>query len=88
MYQRIIFDIVLFFSLFIAPWWTSFAIAIAGIFFFNDFYEIIAAGFIMDIVYGAPNAPLMGVRFINSLAAIALFAGGTFIKNRIRFYPT
>lgn len=88
MYKRIIFDIVLFLSLFITPWWASFAIAFAGIFFFNDFYEIIALGFIMDIVYGTPNVSVMGVRFINSFAAIALLAGGTFIKNRIRFYPT
>lgn len=87
MYQRIIFDIIFFLSLFAAPWWASLAIALVGIFFFNDFYEIIAAGFIMDIVYGTSNAPVIGVRFIGSLTAIALLAGGTFIKNHIRFYP-
>lgn len=88
MHKRIILDTVLFFSLFTMPWWVSCVVAIAGIFFFTDFYEIIIAGFIMDIVYGTANATFIGIQFTNTLAAGFFLAVGTFIKNRMRFYPS
>ena len=88
MYKRITIDIILFLSLFIMPWWVSYAIAIVGIFFFADFYEIIALGFIIDIVYGTPNTLFFGIQFANTLSAVLLFAAVTFIKNRMRFYQS
>lgn len=85
--RRVLLDAILFLSLFTTPWWVSVVIALAGVFFFTDFYEIIFAGFIMDIVYGAPNASFLNVQFISTVAAIFLFAGGAFLKKRMVFYP-
>ena len=85
--MRIIFDSILFISLFIAPWWASFMLAFAGIFFFTNFYEIILAGLIMDIVYGAGSSGVFDVPFISTLAGVLLFTGGSFVKKRLVFYP-
>ncbi|MBI2046222.1 MAG: hypothetical protein HYT28_02285 [Parcubacteria group bacterium] len=84
--MRISFDIVLFISLFIAPWWVSLIIALGGVFFFNHFYEIIVAGIIMDIVYGSPEASFLDFPFISGVAALLFFVGGEYIKKRMIFY--
>lgn len=85
--MRILFDSILFLSLFVAPWWVSSILALAGIFFFGNFYEIIAAGYIVDLVYGSGNGTFADVPFVSTLAAGLLFAGGSFIKKRLVFYP-
>ena len=85
--MRIALDLILFLSLFATPWWVSLIIALAGIFFFTHFYEIVVAGFIMDIVYGTPNASFFGIHFLSSIVAILLLVIGAFIKKRMIFYP-
>ncbi|MBI5005325.1 MAG: hypothetical protein HZC03_01845 [Candidatus Lloydbacteria bacterium] len=85
--MRIIFDSILFISLFIVPWWASFIFALAGVFFFADFYEIVLAGFIVDMLYDGGNSAFFGTRFLSTLVGLLLFAGGSFIKKRLVFYP-
>ncbi|MEI6660205.1 MAG: hypothetical protein WCK91_02160 [bacterium] len=53
--KRVIFDIVLFVCLFIAPWWITAVIAIAGIFVFTQFYEYIIAGIMMFALFHTPG---------------------------------
>lgn len=85
--MRIFFDSILFLSLFVAPWWVSSILALAGVFFFGNFYEIIVAGFIMDLVYGPGNGAFPDRQFVSTFAAALLLAGGLFIKKRLVFYP-
>lgn len=49
--KRVIFDIVLFTSVFVFPWWISAVLLVVGIFAFNNFYEFIVASVITYSLY-------------------------------------
>jgi hypothetical protein len=84
--MRVVFDIVLFLSLFIVPWWLSLSVALVGVFFFSRFYEIIIAGVVVDILYGVPQASFFGFQYISSIVTVLFFIGGEYIKKRMIFY--
>ena len=85
MRQRIIFDIIVFVSLFtLAPWYVL-ALATLGSFFFQKFYEIIAVGIALDGLYGIysgfPNIPI-----VFTAISCGVFIATFFFKDRLRFY--
>jgi hypothetical protein len=52
MKKRITFGAALIISAFILPWWFSFIAALIGAFYFENLYEIIFVGLIIDSLYG------------------------------------
>lgn len=55
MIKRVIFDIILFISIFIFPWWVSFTFLFIGIFTFNKYYEFIIGSIIIYSLFSIPN---------------------------------
>jgi hypothetical protein len=53
--KRVIFDIILLLSVFILPWWISAVLALIGIFIFHEFYEFLAVGMIIHVLYVVPG---------------------------------
>lgn len=45
--------LLLILSPFVLPWWISFLLCISLIFFFDNLYEVIAVGVIIDYLYGS-----------------------------------
>lgn len=85
MRSRIIFDIVLIIAVFIAPPWFSLVLAAAGLFYFTNFYEIFAAGFIIDGMYGIPLLFFPAPVFYTTSAA-CLFIISFVLKKYLSFY--
>lgn len=82
--RRIFADVVLIGCAFFLPWWVA-CIAAAGLFFlFPHFYELIAVGFLLDLLYGAPLPRFFGFQFVLSLAALLLFILLRQVKRRMR----
>ena len=50
--KRIVFGIVLILLAFVSPWWVSFFMSILGLFYYDNLYEVIAVGLIIDTLYG------------------------------------
>lgn len=82
MRNRIIFDIVLLISLFYIPWWGIGIIAFAGAFTYPYYYEIIVAGVILDILYGAQLFPLGGI--YNTISSVIILYFASYIKKSVR----
>ncbi|MFZ2303510.1 MAG: hypothetical protein WAV98_01815 [Minisyncoccia bacterium] len=82
MKKRIIFDIILLSTVFIAPWWFVAILAFVGAFFWSPYYEIFIFGVLLDILYGANAFPLGGVYGI--LGAIAIFISASYTKKAVR----
>jgi hypothetical protein len=84
--KRIIFDIVLFFSLFFLSWWVSLALIIAGIFIFESYYECLVASLILDCLYS-----LFGVSFLSTFPMTvgvgAIFLLSFLVKEHFTFNP-
>lgn len=82
MRNRIIFNVVLLGAVFYMPWWVVAVIAFAGAFLFPLYYEIIAFGMLIDILYGASSFPLGGMFGI--LGAIVIFFSASYAKKSVR----
>ena len=83
--RRIILDIILMFGAFIAPSWFMFLAASVGLFFFEDFYEIFAVGFVVDGLYGIKTATFFIPCFYTGLSG-ALFIAVVFLRKHLKFY--
>lgn len=51
--KRIIYSIILILSAFLLNWWIVSILAIVGLFYFDNYFEAVIAGLIIDSLYGA-----------------------------------
>lgn len=72
--KRVIFDIVLFISVFTMPWWLTAVLAFVGIFMFRSFYEFIIAWVAMYALFAIP-----GTNFISNPVYVSLIIGIVYI---------
>lgn len=79
MIKRVIFGIFLIISAFIFPWWVSAILAVIGLFYFENLYEVIFVGIIIDSLYGG-IIEFFGFDFIFTAMSIILF----FIMSKIK----
>jgi len=80
---RIITDLALVVSIFVLPWWLSLFFALACLFIFNNYFEVLVAGYILDILYGTNlYRTNMMFTFIATLALAASF----FAKRNLSMY--
>ncbi|NOY35733.1 MAG: hypothetical protein GXP44_02345 [bacterium] len=75
MMKRIIADIVLFLSVFFAPWYFTALLAFLFVVLFPKFWEAVLAGLFLDAMYGGETAGVYG-RFglFTAISAIVVFA--------------
>lgn len=50
--KRVIFSVAFLLLAFILPWWLVLVLGLILVFYFNNFYEFILAGLILDGLYG------------------------------------
>ncbi len=84
MARRIILDILLFLSIFILPFWLTVILAIACLFLFDSFYEIIPVFLFIDLLYGASEDRYFGFTVVSLLAALLLVVITNSIKKKLR----
>ncbi len=82
MKKRLIFDLVLLGAIFYTPWWVVIPLALVGAFLFPSYYEVIAFGLLVDILYGAASFPLGGI--FGLIAAITIYFGVSNARKAIR----
>ncbi len=82
MVKRIIFNFVLLAAIFYTPWWIATPLAFCGAFLFNPYYEVIALGVVIDLLYGTSASALHGTAGI--VGAVGLFFLGTIAASVIR----
>ena len=73
-------------SCFIFPWWFAFLLALILLFYFNNYYEFLLAGFLLDALYGADNYLFFRFQFALSLLAVIIFLISLKFKKMLRFY--
>jgi hypothetical protein len=84
--KRVIFDIILFASIFILPWWISVLLAFMGIFLFNNFYEFIFSGVVVYSLFSLPSDRLIASPIFFSLSVVILYIIFQIIRNNIILY--
>lgn len=52
--KRFVVDVVLFFSVFLFPWWATLIGAVLATFSFDSYFEGLVVGILLDALYGVP----------------------------------
>lgn len=84
--KRILFFIIMLFSLVFAYWWITWCLAIILLFYFPVYFEIIALGIVYDALYGLTLPEFWNIKYIFTLASIVLFLISLIIKKRLIIY--
>jgi len=84
--MRFFFDIIFFISIMLFPWWLSFSFGVALSFYFKNFYELVFAGIIFDLLFGAGNAQNITFQYIFSVSTIVLVLLIEFVKKKLWYY--
>ena len=85
MMKRVVFDILLFGSVFFVPWWGVFALALYGAWRFSFYYEILIARFCLDILYGATGMPfIFGFGVLGMVCGAAMLLVFERVKQEVR----
>lgn len=77
---RICADVVIFLSILFFTPWMSFFLVVVATFYFRNFYEAVAVGVIIDVLYGVPLARFFQI----PLAATGMYLLVYFAVNRAR----
>ena len=67
-------------------WWLTWCAAIVLLFYFPIYYEIILWGVMYDALYGMALPEFWNVRYIFTIASIALFLISFFLRKRLTVY--
>lgn len=86
MLNRLILNIILIISIIILPFWFNILFIIFLTFYFEEYYEAIIAGFLMDFIYSIPTESFFGFRFVYALIFTLIFLASGPLKIRIRHH--
>jgi len=86
MIKRVIFDMVLFISIFVFPWWVNAFFMLIGVFYFRNFYEFILVGVIIYSLYSIPGDKLISSPVVFSFAVVILYSIIQYIQSNIILY--
>jgi hypothetical protein len=86
MMKRIIFDILLLISVIVCPWWFTVIFAIATLYLFKSFNEVIFFALIMDILYGQISSTFYWSDYKFTVFFIIILITSFFIKKYLKFY--
>lgn len=86
--KRALFDIILFLSLFLLPWWVSVILAVAGIFFFVEYYEFMIAGVILYSLYSVPEVAFITKPIWFAVTISIVYIGIQSLRRRLILYQS
>lgn len=84
--KRAIYSSILFLSLFLAPWWLSVILAVAGLFIFVSYYEFLGASVCMYALYCAGSPTLISSPVWYSCGVAVIYGGVAVLRDRIIVY--
>lgn len=84
--KRIIFDLALFLSLFILPWWITALFAFFGMFLFKQFYEFLVVSLIIYSIFSYPSDRVVASSLWYPLIICGIFIVIQYIKSRMILY--
>jgi len=87
MLKRAALDLILFISLTaLVPWWIAVIFALALSFYFQNYYEIIVAGILLDAFYGTPQNMFFDTALFFTFFSVIIFFVVEILKKKIIYY--
>jgi hypothetical protein len=83
---RIVTAILMFCCIMWGYWWLTWCLAIALLFYFPSYYEIILWGVIYDALYASALPEFWDIRYIFTISSIILFCISYVLKKKLIAY--
>lgn len=83
---RVVYGVVLLFASVLMPWWIVVAIGVAGAFMFDQFYEAIIAGLLIDLMFYTNGSGFFVIPVVFTLGGFVLYAMSEFLSKYLRLY--
>jgi hypothetical protein len=87
MVARILFSILLLFSVLFLPFWVSIILGLIGIGYFPLYWEATALFLLSDLLYATPETKFLGIYFAALIIFILVLILAESLKRKIRLYP-
>lgn len=84
--QRLVADLIVFFSLLYMPWWATLILAILCLFMFEHYFEILIVGVALDSLYNTAWHGYTNVQFILSAICLIVYVISFPLKRRLTLY--
>lgn len=84
--NRVFYDVTVFLSIFLLPWWVTAILCLIGIFLFKNFYEFIFAFMLTYSVYGVGQSGFLSSKLYLPAILIVTYTILFIFKNQIIFY--
>lgn len=88
MFKRILADLALLVSVVLLNFWITLVGAMAAIFYFKNFYEAIAIGIMIDLLYGVPLERFFHIPYMATIIFVVLYAAAHELKQLMRVYES
>lgn len=69
------------------PFWVSVVVALAGMIYFNIFWEAVILFFLSDLLYGTREAKFSSAIFISFITVMVILIIIEIVKKKVKFYP-
>lgn len=86
MILRVLAFFVLMFSILFLPFWISVVLALAGMVYFNVFWEAIVLFLLSDLLYGVKEAKNLPAIFISFIVTTVVLIMVEIVKKKLKFY--
>lgn len=84
--RRVIFDFILFLSLFTLPWWIVLIIIFIGVFLFRNFIEFLISFVVIYALYIIPGKGIINSPVYFSIIVLLLYLSIQIFRKRIILY--
>lgn len=86
MIKRILANGIIIVSIVVFPWYFIFPIAAVFVFFFHNFFEVIAYGFLMDGLYSVPSGNIFYGHFgVFTALSLVIVVASEYVKAKLFF---
>jgi len=83
---RVLASFLLLFSILFMPFWVSILLALAGMIYFDLYWEAVLLFFLSDLLYGTSEVKLHGLTFISFLLSMIILITIELLKKKLKFY--
>lgn len=83
---RFFYGVLLFFGIFLFPFWIVFILALAGVFIFENYLEFFLVALLLDSTYGVPVEKFYGLSVAYLILSVPIYFLSSYLKNSIRAY--
>ncbi|PIP87321.1 hypothetical protein COW81_00835 [Candidatus Campbellbacteria bacterium CG22_combo_CG10-13_8_21_14_all_36_13] len=82
--NRLALDIIFFLSVFLFPWWLVMVFGVVLAFIFKNYFEIVFAGIIIDMIFGDKGIFLLPFPIFYTLLFLIIVVLVNLVKTRLR----